>query len=77
MSKEQQIPGLWQEDRFSGHLLSIGWCGQQSCDAQECTVGGGREGGREGRKEERESRVYIMAVTKHQGVQCYLYLVFV
>ena len=48
---EQQIPGLWQEDQFSEHLLSIGWCGRQSCDAQECTVGGGRKRGREGVRE--------------------------
>ena len=50
----EQIPGLWQEDQFSEHLLSIGWCGRRSCDAQECTVGGGREGegrGREGGSE--------------------------
>ena len=45
-SRVEQIPGLWQEDQFSEHLLSIGWCGRRSCDAQECTVGGGRVGGK-------------------------------
>lgn len=62
-SRVEQIPGLWQEDQFSEHLLSIGWCGRRSCDAQECTVGGGRVGGKgEGGWEwEREERVGLVS----------------